>query len=109
MNRAQELNRRYFDGRLTWTAIRYVPNQQKRFGSCTPERGTIRISDRLQDVPDWVRDYVLVHELAHLEEPNHSARFWKLVRRYPKTERAIGFLIALGFVDADPDTGGKDL
>jgi predicted metal-dependent hydrolase len=103
MARAQELNRQYFNGRLKWTAVRYVANQNKRFGSCTPDRGTIRISDRLQNVPDWVRDYVLVHELAHLEESNHSARFWQLVRRYPKTERAIGFLMALGYADADPD------
>jgi len=103
MARAQELNRQYFGGRLKWTAIRYVSNQHKRFGSCTPEHGVIRLSDRLQDMPDWVRDYVIVHELAHLEEPNHSARFWQLVRRYPKTERAIGFLMALGYVDADPD------
>jgi len=107
--RAQYLNRKYFGGRLKWTAIRYVSNQHKRFGSCTPERGTIRISDRLERVPDWVLDYVLVHELAHLEEPNHSPRFWQLVRRYPKTERAIGFLMALGFVDADPNTGGENL
>lgn len=104
MDRAQVLNRRYFGGRLKWTAIRYVSNQHKRFGSCTPDRGTIRISDRLEQVPDWVRDYVLVHEMSHLEEPNHSARFWKLVHRYPKAERAIGFLMALGYTDEDPDS-----
>jgi predicted metal-dependent hydrolase len=44
--RAQELNRQYFDGRLRWQSIRYVTNQNKRFGSCTPTRGTIRISHR---------------------------------------------------------------
>ncbi|MBU1880306.1 MAG: M48 family metallopeptidase [Chloroflexi bacterium] len=103
MERAQELNRRYFNGKLRWTAIRYVSNQNKRFGSCTPDRGTIRLSNRLEQVPDWVRDYVIVHELAHLQEPNHSARFWQLVRRYPKTERAIGFLMALGYEDEDAD------
>jgi predicted metal-dependent hydrolase len=106
MARARELNRQYFGGRLKWTAICYVANQNKRFGSCRPDRGTIRISDRLERVPDWVLDYVLVHELAHLEEPNHSTRFWKLVRRYPRTERAIGFLMALGYADADPDADG---
>ncbi len=104
MARAQELNHQYFGGRLQWTAIRYVSNQHKRFGSCTHERGTIRLSDRLKTVPDWVRDYVLIHELAHLEEPNHSARFWQLVRRYPKTERAIGFLMALGYEDEGVET-----
>jgi predicted metal-dependent hydrolase len=67
-----------------------------RYGSCTPEDGTIRLSDRLLDFPAWVRDYVLVHELAHLVEPNHSAAFWSLVARYPLAERARGFLIAKG-------------
>ncbi|MCG2768684.1 MAG: M48 family metallopeptidase [Chloroflexota bacterium] len=94
--RAQELNHRYFDGKLQWHSIRYVTNQKRSSGSCSPGKGTIRISDRLRDYPAWVRDYVIVHELAHLIEPNHSKRFWDLVNRYPKTERARGFLIAMG-------------
>ena len=94
--RARELNRRYFDGKLTWTSIRYVTNQNKRFGSCTPSQGTIRISHRIASMPTWVRDYVVVHELAHLVESNHSRAFWDLVNRYPKTERARGYLIAIG-------------
>ncbi len=94
--RAAELNRMYFQGKLRWTEIRYVVNQQKRYGSCTPATGVIRISHRVASMPAWVRDYVIVHELAHLQEANHSARFWRLVNRYPKTERARGYLIALG-------------
>ncbi len=94
--RAQELNRRYFDGQLRWRSIRWVTNQNKRFGSCTPSRGTIRISHRLAAMPAWVLDYVLVHELAHLVEPNHGPRFWALVNRYPRTERARGYLMAVG-------------
>jgi len=100
--RARELNRRYFGGKLTWGSIRYVTNQNKRFGSCTPSYGTVRISHRVADMPAWVRDYVIVHELAHLVEPNHSRAFWDLVSRYPKTERARGYLIAIG-MEADEE------
>lgn len=94
--RARLLNERYFNGRLRWNSIRYVTNQNKRFGSCTPSQGTIRLSHRLADMPAWVRDYVIIHELAHLEEANHGPRFWKLVNRYPLTERARGYLMAVG-------------
>ncbi len=96
MARAQELNRRYFEGKLQILSVRYVTNQHSRFGSCTTDIGAIRLSDRLARAPDWVLDYVLVHELAHLIEPNHSVDFWKLVHRYPRAERAIGYLIAVG-------------
>lgn len=77
-------------------SVDWVTNQAHRWGSCTPSRGTIRISERLQTYPDWVLDYVLCHELAHLSEPNHGKAFWNLVNRYPMTERARGFLIAKG-------------
>jgi predicted metal-dependent hydrolase len=99
--RARELNRRYFDGKLTWRSIRYVANQVKRFGSCSPSYGTLRISRR-EHMPAWVRDYIIVHELAHLAEPNHSRAFWDLVNRYPKSERARGYLIAVG-LEGDDD------
>lgn len=93
---AQELNKSYFGGELRWRSVRYVTNQNKRFGSCTPSKGTIRISHRLATMPPWVLKYVIMHELAHLQEPNHSGRFWELVNRYPLTERARGYLMAVG-------------
>ena len=99
--RAQELNRQYFAGKLKWQSIRWVTNQGKRFGSCTPDDATIRISHRLAEVPAFVRDYVIVHELAHLVEANHGPRFWKLVNRFPRTERARGYLMALGMEDLE--------
>ncbi len=99
--RARALNRRYFNGRLRWQSIRWSTRQNKRFGSCTPARGTIRISHRLQRVPRWVLDYVLMHELAHLVEPNHGPRFWALVNRYPLAERARGYLMALGLEEPE--------
>ena len=93
--RAERHNRAYFDGALSWRSIRFVSNQTQRFGSCTPANGTIRISDRLKGVPDFVLDYVIVHELAHLIESNHSPRFWSLVYRFDRTERARGYLMAM--------------
>jgi predicted metal-dependent hydrolase len=97
--RAQQLNEQFFQGRLRFVSVQYVTNQHHRFGSCTPSRGTIRISDRLAKMPAWVRDAVLVHELAHLEAPDHSARFWALANRYPLMERARGYLMAVGLDD----------
>ncbi len=103
--RAQRLNQAYFDGQLKWRSIRFVTNQQQRFGSCTPAWGTIRLSHRLANVPDFVLDYVIIHELAHLLEPNHSPRFWELVYRYERTERARGYLMALAMEDDQVSEG----
>src|ERR671919_184185 len=47
----------------------------------------------------WVHEYVVMHELAHVEVPSPSRRFWRLVDRYPLAERARGFLIAKGLED----------
>lgn len=92
MERAMELSRRHLGGIAVPSSVRWVANQRSRWGSCTPEDRTIRISTMLQGMPVWVVDYILVHELAHLLEPSHNAAFWKLVNRYPKTERARGYL-----------------
>ncbi|MHB8575759.1 MAG: M48 metallopeptidase family protein [Dehalococcoidia bacterium] len=102
--RAGELNRRHFAGRLRWNSIEYVTDQERRLGSCTPATGKIRISHRLADVPEWVRDYVIVHELAHLEHTNHGQRFWAAVNRYHLAERARGYLLALD-LRGDEDDG----
>jgi predicted metal-dependent hydrolase len=80
-------------------SIRWVDNQQSRWGSCTPFDRTVRISTRVAGFPAWVVDYVIVHELAHLVEAGHGRRFWALVNRYPRAERAKGFLIAKGLED----------
>ncbi|MEO8287619.1 MAG: M48 family metallopeptidase [Chloroflexota bacterium] len=104
--RSRDLNRTYFGGKLKVNEIRWVTNQKHRYGSCTPSTGTIRISDRLATMPLWVLDYVLVHELSHLLQPNHSPAFWKLVARYPLSERARGYLIAVGL---EGEAGPEDL
>ena len=93
--RARRLTTRYLPdhtSEVVPASVRWVTNQNGRWGSCTPDDGTIRISHRIQEMPDWVIDYVLLHELAHLVVPSHSTRFWDLVARYPKSERARGYL-----------------
>jgi len=78
------------------TSIRWVTNQQQRWGSCTPADGAVRISDRMAAFPPWVLDAVIVHELAHLVVDGHGPAFAELAGRYPRTERATGYLIAKG-------------
>ncbi len=74
------------------TGVTWSGRQNRRWGSCTTTTGEIRLSSRLQSFPSWVVDYVLFHELVHLVEANHSARFHQLVRRFPDHDRATGFL-----------------
>ena len=66
-----------FDLSVTRVSVR---NQRARWGSCVTG-GRISLNWRLIQTPDAVRDYVLIHELMHLRQPNHSARFWALVAR----------------------------
>ncbi len=89
--RAAALGRRYLDG-VTPSSIRWATNQNKRWGSCTLSTREIRISNRLRVAPEWVLDAVIVHELAHLIEPNHSPRFRQLEERYPRRKEADTYL-----------------
>ena len=93
LQRASELSDRYLGGLAVPESVRWVDNQNSRWGSCTPGDRTIRLSARLQSMPQWVVDYVLIHELAHLLERRHTRAFWKMVDRYPKAERAKGYLL----------------
>jgi predicted metal-dependent hydrolase len=90
--RAEDLSQRYLGGLARPTSIRWVTNQRSRWGSCTPADGTIRISARVRGMPGYVLDYVILHELAHLLAPGHGADFWALLKGYPRTERARGYL-----------------
>jgi len=93
LKRARALSDRYLGGLADPGSVRWVDNQKSRWGSCTPGDRTIRLSARLQGMPSWVVDYVLVHELAHLLEPGHDEAFWGWVERYPQAERAKGYLL----------------
>lgn len=91
--RALRLSDDYLGGLATPGSVRWVSNQRTRWGSCTPSERTIRLSERLQAMPAWVMDYVIVHELAHLLEPGHDESFWAWVDRYPKSRKAQGYLL----------------
>ncbi|MGL4172663.1 MAG: M48 metallopeptidase family protein [Actinomycetota bacterium] len=90
--RAAHLAHRYLGGQAVARSVKWVTNQHTRWGSCTPAARRIRISVRMREMPVWVLDYVLLHELAHLIEPGHNPSFWALLASYPKTERARGYL-----------------
>jgi predicted metal-dependent hydrolase len=91
---AERLNQRYFDGALRWTSVGFA-EMEHQWGSCTFTDGAIRIARRAASLPDWVLDYLLVHELAHLVNSDHGPAFHALENRYPLTERAKGYLLAL--------------
>lgn len=91
-DRATVLSHRYLDGLADPQSVRWVTNQNARWGSCTPSDRTIRLSTRLHGMPPYVVDYVLLHELAHLLAHGHGEDFWSWVNRYELTERARGFL-----------------
>ena len=94
MERARTLNDRHFGGRLRWTSVGYA-EMAHTWGSCTFTTGAIRIAKRAARLPDWVLDYLLVHELSHLEHSDHGPAFHEMENRYPLTERARGYLMAL--------------
>jgi predicted metal-dependent hydrolase len=112
--RATDLSRSWRGGRARPASVRWVANQGSRWGSCTPADRTIRLSSRLQGMPTWVVDYVLVHELAHLLVPGHGPEFWAEVEAFPRTERARGYLegvsatAGLGLSDVADDTDDAD-
>jgi hypothetical protein len=85
------------------TSVRWVTNQSARWGSCSYHSREIRLSHRLRAVPEWVLDAVLVHELAHLVHPNHSAAFHATANRFPRHHEAGVFLAGYGLGLSGPD------
>lgn len=94
LQRAEELNASVLAGRARIGSVRWVSNQHTRWGSCTTDTGDIRISDRLRQVPGYVLDAVLVHELTHTFIAGHGPEFWEWADRVPRAERAKGYLEA---------------
>ena len=98
---ADKLNKEYFAARLKIQSIEYATNQERIFGCCNYKAAKIRVSHRVAKMPHWVRRYVIIHEMAHLVEPNHSKSLWRIVSRYKLAERAKGYLIAKGLDSAE--------
>lgn len=107
--RAIRLAEQYLDPALGHTvrpsSVRWVTNQNTRWGSCTVAEGSIRLSHRLQGFPDYVVDHVLLHELVHLVEAHHNDRFRSLLARHPMGERAEGFLQGWSMAQGQPQDG----
>jgi predicted metal-dependent hydrolase len=95
--RAAYLSRTYLKNQAKPTSVVWSTRQHARWGSCTAAEGTIRISARLQGAPQYVIDAVLVHELAHLLESDHSPAFYDLANRFPRQRDADLFLKGLSF------------
>jgi predicted metal-dependent hydrolase len=93
---ARKLNEKYFENKLKINSIEYATDQNSKYGCCNFRDAKIRISHKIGLMPEWVRDYVVIHEMAHLVEPNHSSAFWQIVSRYNLAERARGYLMAAG-------------
>jgi predicted metal-dependent hydrolase len=93
--RAEVLADEYLDG-VRPSSIRWSHRQQRRWGSCSLHSREIRIASRLQTVPEWVLDGVIVHELTHLVEAGHTARFYELAKRYPRQAEAHAYLDGFG-------------
>ena len=104
--RARVLAELYNDG-ITPSAVRWVANQRTRWASCSPATRDIRVSSRLRQCPEWVIDAVLVHELAHLQEADHSPAFYDLANRHPRQRESAlfleGYALGLGLRIDDGD------
>lgn len=78
VQRVQSINQRTVNRPIGTISLKH---NQSNWGSCSSE-GNVNLSTRLLFAPVEVQDYVIIHELAHLVEMNHSPRFWSLVERY---------------------------
>lgn len=104
--RARVLAELYNDGVMA-SSVRWVSNQKSRWASCSPDTREIRVSSRLTQCPEWVIDCVLVHELAHLQEADHSADFYEIANRHPRQEECAlfldGYALGLGIAIQEGD------
>lgn len=83
------------------TEVRFVTNQTSQWGSYSRQTGIVRLNAALRQMPPWVLEAVVAHELAHTFYLDHSPAFWELVRSVcPKTDRARAFLEGVSWLAA---------
>jgi predicted metal-dependent hydrolase len=86
---------------LEISEVRFVTNQSSQWGSYSQQTGIIRLNAALRQMPPWVLEAVVAHELAHTIHLDHSPAFWELVRSVcPKTDRARAFLEGVAWLGA---------
>tara|TARA_B110000879_G_C11151420_1_gene504803 strand:+ start:1400 stop:2188 length:789 start_codon:yes stop_codon:yes gene_type:complete len=91
--RLELINKHYFGHAVKSLRLKY---NKSNWGSCS-NSGNINLSTRLLMAPQWVLDYVIVHELAHMNEMNHSKKYWAIVEKvYPEYKKAEKWLKAYG-------------
>lgn len=92
LRRSLRLAQVHLGGEVQPTEVVWSTRQQHRWGSCTPSTGRIRISSELAEMPDWVLDAVIVHELTHLKHAGHTPAFHAMAGQYPRQAEAMAFL-----------------
>jgi predicted metal-dependent hydrolase len=93
--RAQELSATYLFSQADPKSVAWSSRLTSTWGICTPLEGTIKITSRLQGMPQYVLDYVLLHELVHFVVNDHGKDFDAFMKTFEKKERAEGYLDAL--------------
>lgn len=106
--RARTLASTWLDGEVEPREVVWSTRQQRRWGSCTPSTGRIRISSEVAAMPGWVLDGVLVHELVHLKHSDHSAAFHAMANRYPRQQEAMAFLNGVSHATGRGMTGADE-
>ena len=101
--RADKLGRRFVPEAPAPASIRWSSRQKTLWGSCSSADRSIRLSDRLQGMPSYVIDYIILHELCHLVFPNHGGDFKELIKRYPERTRAQAYLAGVEFAHGQFD------
>ena len=107
VDRARALAAKYLPDGVRIGSVSWSDRQQRLWGSCSIDTADIRLSTRLQGLPSWVVDYVLLHELTHTILHEHNEQFWTLLAAYPRTERARGFLEGIEHMGRQL-SGGED-